>query len=419
MNLLIFALGSAGDVHPFVGLGKALSDRNHRVTVFASPVFQDLVEKAGLEFRGLGSEDDFRRVMANPGVWEPTKALKILLRESTEKTYEPIMAGVEELHIPGETVMVGSSLAFGARSAQEKYNIPLVTAHLAPSLFFSAYRTPRLHRAPLPEWAPRWWKSLFWEIAYKATDHLILPKLNAFRAKHGLSPVKRVLGDWWNSPDRVLGLFPEWFGPVQPDWPHQLRLTGFPLYDESGITPLEADLEAFLEAGTPPVVFTPGSAMLFGQRFFKESVEICRRLDVRGVFLSRHEENIPANLPKTIHYSGFAPLSQLLPRSSAMVYHGGIGTCSQALQAGVPHFIQHLAYDQLDNLSRVKDLGVGDGIGVKQYRAKKVAPMLGRLLADSAVLARCDEVASWVQPKRWTQEACDVIEEAARLSRSY
>ena len=70
--------------------------------------------------------------------------------------------------------------------------------------------------------------------------------------------------DWCHSPQRVLGLFPDWFGAVQPDWPPQTRLTGFPLQDGRTEAELPAEVRAFLDAGEPPIVFTPGSAMRHG-----------------------------------------------------------------------------------------------------------------------------------------------------------
>ena len=35
----------------------------------------------------------------------------------------------------------------------------------------------------------------------------------------GLPPVKRIFNRWLYEADLVLGLFPDWFGPPQPDWP--------------------------------------------------------------------------------------------------------------------------------------------------------------------------------------------------------
>ncbi len=112
----------------------------------------------------------------------------------------------------------------------------------------------------------------------------------------GLPPVKRIFNGWMHSPDRVIGIFPPWFGPPAADWPPQTVLTGFPLYDEADITPIDPQLEKFLDDGPPPIAFTPGSAMRHGQRFFTVAVRVCRMLGRRGLLVSRHTEHVPAEL---------------------------------------------------------------------------------------------------------------------------
>src|SRR5690606_4300015 len=101
----------------------------------------------------------------------------------------------------------------------------------------------------------------------------------------------------WHSPTLAIGLFPDWFAPMQPDWPAQMKLTGFPLFDETGLEPLPESLTNFLDAGDKPIAFTPGSAMSHGQAFFAAAAEACRILARRGLLLPRHPENIPAMLP--------------------------------------------------------------------------------------------------------------------------
>ncbi|NDC63698.1 MAG: hypothetical protein EBZ59_06885, partial [Planctomycetia bacterium] len=50
LHLILCAVGSSGDGHPFVGLGRALVRRGHRVTLVTAGYFRGLVEEAGLEF---------------------------------------------------------------------------------------------------------------------------------------------------------------------------------------------------------------------------------------------------------------------------------------------------------------------------------------------------------------------------------
>jgi UDP:flavonoid glycosyltransferase YjiC (YdhE family) len=215
----------------------------------------------------------------------------------------------------------------------------------------------------------------------------------------------------WHSPDRVIALFPEWFGPRQPDWPAQTRLTGFPLFDEKEIREVPQDLEDFLNDGDAPVVFTPGSAMDRGYEFFSEAAKALQLLGRRGMFLSRFANTIPKDLPPGIRHFSYIPFSQVLPRAAALAYHGGVGTCAQTLQAGIPHLVQPMAHDQLDTLSRVRDLGVGDGLHPHQFKAKRIAGMLDKLVNDPALKQRAVAISKCFDPAGWMAKTCDLVEE--------
>ncbi|MGC3968664.1 MAG: hypothetical protein QM775_15215 [Pirellulales bacterium] len=268
---------------------------------------------------------------------------------------------IAERYEPGRTVVGASSLAVGAIVAQEKLGVPVATIHLQPCMIRSASKPPKLIGMATYDWLPR---SLilgqYW-LADQVVDRLINPELNGFRRELGLPPVRRFFNGWLHSPKLTVGLFPNWFAPPQPDWPKQIQLTGFPLYDEGDHTPLGTDVEEFLAAGTPPIAFTPGSAMTFGQSFFAAAVDACRRLNRRGILLTRHEEQIPSSLPAEVRHFPFVPFTKLLPRCSALVHHGGIGTMSQALAVGLPQVVMPLSHDQPDNIQRAERLGVGAG----------------------------------------------------------
>lgn len=410
MRILIYAMGSAGDVHPFVGIGRALQARGHEVFVITSAFFESLVVRAGLGFRALGTVADFERVQGDPHLWHPRKALASVIKNAVEPSYEMILETARELNQASKTLILASSLAWGCFTVRDLLRIPVITVHLAPSLFVSSYRQPVLHGAPVPQAAPRFMKSIQWWAAGKVVDFHVLPSLNRFRKAHGLPPVSGML-QGWHSPDRVIALFPEWFGPRQPDWPAQTRLTGFPLFDEAGINDLPRDLDDFLNDGDPPVIFTPGSAMDRGYQFFEEAVKAMQLLGKRGVLLSRFENTIPADLPRGIRHFPYAPFSQVLPRAAALAYHGGVGTCAQTLQAGIPHLVQPMAHDQLDTLSRVRDLGVGTGLHPHQFKAKRIAHALEEILDDVSVKRRAVEISHRFEPKRWMEETCRLVEE--------
>src|SRR5436305_428119 len=115
--------------------------------------------------------------------------------------------------------------------------------------------------AIMPWWFPRSVIRRMFDAADRfVIDPLIAPPVNQLRAEVRLPPVSGIFRDYIHSPQLVIGMFPEWFAPPPPDWPKQVRLTGFPLYDEAELEPMSEEIYDFINAGDPPFVFTPGSA---------------------------------------------------------------------------------------------------------------------------------------------------------------
>jgi rhamnosyltransferase subunit B len=411
MHAILVAVGSAGDVHPFVGIGLGLAARGHKVTLVAAGYFEELAAKVGFDFVPVVSREEFLRLLENPLAWHRFRGFIECFRGGVLPTFQPIYQAIVERYVPGETVVVASTLAFGARCAQEKLGLPLVNVHLSPSVFRSDYHNPVLPGMFLPYWLPRALKrSQYWLADTLVIERLMRGPLNDFRASIGLQPVKGILARWHNSPDGVLGLFPDWFAAPQPDWPRQTALAGFPLYDERGVSPLDDGLLAFLDSGDPPIVFTPGSAMRHGREFFSTAIEACTRLRRRGLLLTRFGEQVPTELPCGVRHFSYAPFSQLLPRSAALVHHGGIGTLSQGFAAGVPQLVMPMSFDQPDNAARLKRLGAGLALPPKRFQAPAVAAMLQRLLDSREVALRCREIARQMAEERPLETACEQIE---------
>ncbi|HEX5272995.1 MAG TPA: nucleotide disphospho-sugar-binding domain-containing protein [Gemmataceae bacterium] len=410
MKCLLVPIGSAGDVHPFVGLGLALRRRGHDVTVVTSGYFETLIRRVGLDFHSVSPADEFRVALDNPDVWHPRRSLKVMIEwmaTLVPRVYEAVVG----LYEPGRTVVAAGPIALGARVAQEKVGLPMATLHLAPAMFRSTIRPPILPGLFMPAWLPRWVKAMMFRLG----DRLVIDRhlggpLNGFRAGLGLPPVRGFFDRWWHSPLRILGLFPEWFGPPQPDWPPQTRLTGFPLYDERGAAELPEELTRFLDGGEPPVVFTPGSAMTQGRDFFAAAVEACRVLGRRGLLLTRFPEQVPAPLPEGVRHFAYAPFSEVLPRAAALVHHGGIGTSAQALAAGAPQLVMPMAHDQPDNAARLRRLGVAVSLPRARFRGPTVAQALDELLGSKGVAENCRAVAARLKDSRAVEQTCDEIE---------
>ncbi|MBL8848564.1 MAG: glycosyltransferase, partial [Planctomycetaceae bacterium] len=222
-------------------------------------------------------------------------------------------------------------------------------------------------------------------------------------------PVKRITR-WWNSPDGVVCLFPDWYAPPQPDWPPNLFQADFPLWNADASNGLAPEVDAFLKAGDAPIVFTPGSANIYGQTFFAAAVKACRLLNRRGILLTGHVEQLPAALPESIAHFHYVPLDLLLPRAAAFVHHGGVGSTSQALLAGIPQVLMPLAHDQFDNGARVEKLGVGASIPAPKFNATRLTAALKRLLDSAAVTNACQTAAARLANRDGLSRAADAID---------
>jgi UDP:flavonoid glycosyltransferase YjiC (YdhE family) len=416
MRILMAALGSAGDVHPFVGIGRELARRGHEVVVYANEVFAETITGAGLGFVAAGDAETYRRMTEDPDLFHPRRGPKLIFGAMAERLRE-LEVELRERVVPGRTVMVGSSLALAARLVQETDGVPLATVHLAPSLFRSLHEMPRLPAGPpIPSGAPRWLKRAFWRFADLLLDSIVAAPLNAERRHLGLAPVRRVLDEWWNSPELVIGLFPDWFAPRQPDWPPQSRLTGFPLFDEAEVRRPDPELDAWLAAdgqGGAPVVLTAGSAQRNAREYFEAAVAALGTLGRRGLLLT----GAPRDVPEEVEGSGgaflhraYAPFGTVFPRAAAVVHHGGIGTTAQGFAAGIPQLVVPFAHDQPDNGARVERLGAGAVLPAKRFRADRAAKALERLLASDEVAARCRDLAGRIRASDPVAETCDLIE---------
>ena len=410
MKFLLCPVGSAGDVHPFLGLGETLAQRGHRVQVITSGYFEPTVRRVGLEFLELTTAEEFLRLANHPDLWHPRKGLFYLARHAIlpymRRQYEMVASHC----VDNETVVISSLLGFGARIAHDRLGIPFISVHLQPAVFWSDKRPPRL--PGIPSSTPQWLLSKLFHLGETLViDPLFCPQTNAFRRELGLPPVRRILSQWVHSPQAVIGLFPEWYSPQLADWSPHTQLTSFPLWDEQNITPASKSLEQFLSLGDPPIVFTPGSAMMFGQHFFSVAIAACRRLNRRGILLTRFPEQIPRPLPDTVKHFDFVPFSQILPRAAAIVHHGGIGSTAQGLAAGIPQLIMPMSHDQPDNATRLVDLGVGDRVSPKGFTPVSVSHKLAQLLQSSTVRTRCKEIRSRLQCVDGLSRACDHIEQ--------
>jgi rhamnosyltransferase subunit B len=409
-RIVLTCLGSYGDVYPYIGLGKALQAHGHRPVVATSGYYRAAVEQEGLEFARVGPDVDLKDQDALKRVMDPRRGGEVVIKEfvlpALPQTYDELMHLAE-----GADVLVSHPLTFATPILAEERGLPWVSTILAPLSLFSDGDFPVLPALPGLAGATRswpWLRRTAMRMIRRATDGWTAP-VQTFRGTRGLRAGGNPILEGQYSPHLNLALFSSVMAPPQDDWPARTQVPGFVFYN--GTAALSEELEAFLDAGPPPVIFTLGSSAVGAAgRFYHESAGAVARLGVRAVLLTGgFRENVPAALPEGVLLVDKAPHQLLFPRARAVVHQGGAGTTAQALRAGCPMLVVPHGHDQPDNAFRVTNLGVARTLFPRRYTAARVADELTRLLGDPAYQSRATATAAIVRQEGGADAAATAI----------
>jgi UDP:flavonoid glycosyltransferase YjiC (YdhE family) len=418
MKIVLSTFGSLGDLHPMIALGIELRRRGHEIAFNTLEVYRGKIEILSFEFHPLRPDIDpekdrelAREIMDAKSGTE--KLLKEILLPNVRPMYEDLMRAVA-----GADAFVSGEVVYPAASVAEKTGIKWITTSLAPASFLSAH-DPFV--PPTAQWLKhfRFLGATFHAGVYSLVHRLVASWLGSyreFRREIGLSENHDPVFKDKFSKLLHLAMFSKVLGKPQPDWHSPTLQTGFCFYDgQADLGTMPDDLQKFLDAGEPPIVFTLGSAAVMDARdFFEESAKAARLLNRRAVLLYGVFNEAPKITDENIVAFDYAPFSQIFPRAACVVHQGGVGTTAQTLRAGVPHLIMPYSHDQPDNAARCERLGVARTIARDKYARDAAAKQLRELLADLSYKAKAAEARKIVETEHGTRVACDAIEQILR-----
>ena len=415
-RIVITAVGSLGDLHPYLAIARELQNRGHRPVVATLPLFRERVEAAGLEFhplRGSTVQEPSPELIAR--VVGGRRGVEYIIRElilpAVRTAYEDTCAASD-----GADLLVSHPLTVATRLVAETRHIPWVSTQLAPMSMMSAHDPPIL---PGLGWMRRinapagLWRALF-RLASLRTRPWVRP-YDDLRSQLRVADCGNPIFEGGHSPFLELALFSPVFGPPQPDWPRNAIATGFPFFEQ----PILEDpvLSEWLASGPAPAVFTLGStAVMTPGDFFRESEAAARTLGVRALLLGARLEGFTAPGRGTcagteqVFACGYGSYAQIFPRAAVTVHSGGIGTTAEALRSGRPMLVVPFGTDQPDNAARAARLGVGRSLTRREYLASRVAEELRALLEQPGYARRAADVGSSIRAENGAATACDALE---------
>ncbi len=255
MRITILALGSRGDVQPFMPLGAALQKAGHRVRVATFAAFASMIREAGLDFAPIqGDAQGLLNAAAAGGLLSGrTNPLQMLraLRRSYGTLANSLPRDIAALQNTDLVLNQLPAYLFGGDLA-EYLGIPWAVVAVIPLM---RTRTRPLVGFPAAfSWIPgyntltyRLAEQLGWQLFRKAVDRLRTEQWNL--------PAAPFWGDYeaiyQNGIPFICGFSP-YVVPRPADWGPQIHLTGWWIPEDRHWAP-PAELERFIEAGQPPV----------------------------------------------------------------------------------------------------------------------------------------------------------------------
>lgn len=401
MKIVLPTIGSRGDIQPYIALAVGLSAHGHRVTLATHPEMRDLVESYGVPFASIGPDVrldvESARLRRSSPIW----------LVGFVRVMQFSFSIIEQAHPDTLEVCRGADLVVVPHSAvgsieAEMLGLPTVSVTLMPQAIpVSDPSEPVLRRAIM-------------KVAGSVMQLFMTRPLNQIRQRLGLGPMGPE-----GITSRRLNLIPVDPAVIAPDprWEARHHMTGYWFASQPrGWRPPD-ELFTFLEAGKPPVVISLGAMSAGGpdaDAACRMTVEAVRQAGVRAIVQGWRESLRKMSLPETVLPLGPAPHTWLLDRAGAVVHHGGFGTTSAGLRAGIPSLVIPHIIDQFIWGQRVHELGVGPKpIPRNRLNTKRLAAALEEMSADEAMKRRAASLGHHIRQRQGVEEAVRLIEAAA------
>jgi vancomycin aglycone glucosyltransferase len=399
--VLLSTYDSRGGVEPLVALAVRLRELGAEVRMCAPPDCAERLAEVGVPLVPVGEPvRDLVHGATPPSAADvPRRAAELIAAQFD--TLAPAAEGCD--------AVVASGLvpaAAGARSVAEKLGIRSVHVSYCPIFLPSPHNRPHpLPGRPIPPELTD--QRELNELAIQNYNALFGEPLNTHRARVGLPPVDNVrdyvFADPWLAADPTLA-------PWQETSDLDVVQTGaWILPDER---PLPAGLEAFLDAGTPPVYVSFGS-MRAPADLARMAIEAIRAQGRRALVGRGWADLALVDDRDDCFAVGEVNQQALFGRVAAVVHHGGAGTTTTATRAGAPQVVVPQIGDQPYFAGRVADLGIGVAHDGPTPTTESLSAALETALTPE-IRARAAAVAGTIRPDGATVAAKLLLEAVSR-----
>lgn len=417
MNITILTYGSRGDVQPFLPLSLGLMARGHRVRLAAPSRFQKLVEEHGILFSSLpGDPEDLSRRFNDSG-FNFIRQIRDMMSHAIEIGAEMLRQTEEACH-DADLIIHTFAHAVGAHTLAREKNIPDIHIQTFP-MFTPTGDYPNV---TMPDLKVR---------ALNRLTHIISKKISWQTSSFGYEQVRRRAGlpkrklyfpfedDPLRPPTPILCAWSPSLLPPSSDWDTNVHVAGYFFFDGTPSYQPPRELQNFLDAGEPPVCVSFGSMVNRNAEKIDRVVrEALKWTNQRGVILSGWGGMMRSSSSDLL-YLDAVPHDWLLPRCKMVIHHGGAGTTSAGLRAGIPNIVVPFTADQPFWGRRVHAVEAGPKpILVKNLSAMKLMQAIAEV-EKNAFREHAQEIGRRIRSEDGVGRAVALIESHVSVWRNF
>jgi MGT family glycosyltransferase len=407
----LLTLGVPGHWNPASCLAHTLQSKGHAVTAFQLTYYEELVRRSGVDYCPIGEQvyprSRMEQIYAHLGTLQGGALLRYTISIFTERSQMYLVEAPELLRLAGiELVLVDQFEPAGACVA-EKLGIPFVTLSNALVAGEETSIPPLFTTWP---YSTNFAAKVRNQMAYRLVARLTRPWLDSLNAKRREWKL-REYRTLWDASSRTAQLSQQ---PACFDFPRlqlhpQFHYTG-PWHDRRVRPDVPFPYEKL--TGRRLIYASMGTLQNRVREVFREIAEACSGIDAQLV-ISLGDGSSPDQLgplPGNPIVVQMAPQLELLDRASLVITHAGLNTVLESLSCGVPMVAIPVGNDQPGVAARLKWLGAGEFLLLKQLQAAKLRPLLNKVLDEPQYRQRAQEVKTEIQKADGVRRAVELIE---------
>lgn len=412
MSITVLAIGSQGDVLPYLALAVGLKNAGYKVRFAANSNFSDVTASYGLEFFSINLDSFEFTQNSKTQSWLDAESIPSLIL-STNRVIRPMLDKIIKdvfTACEGSEAVVYHSYALPfVYHIGKKLNIPCIPAslHPMPTRSYPAILS-NMMRSP-----SKTLNLLTHLLVHQISWQVFLPVVRKHWNGHPPLPLIGPYRDILKGPQPVICGYSPSVLPVSEDFPQHVSITGYWFLNPHPTWQPDPALIEFLKSTPKPIYIGFGSMGNPAKNKDTANIilETIARTGVRAV-LSTGWSGLGTDrpLPENVFLVKDTPHRWLFPQMAAVVHHGGAGTTGAALSAGVPSLIIPHFGDQYYWGRRVAELGVGPNpIERKKLTAENFAEAISTALNDSAMRERASRLGATISAEDGVNRAVQII----------